>query len=165
MLKSKKKEKIIQLETINNIFTNLKTLLVVGYSGLKVKDFQKFKKNIASENSKLQFFKNSLLNKVAQEKKWVDANSVFKEKIFLIFNQEESIATIKKTYQFSNQFSKTKIKLGLLGKNWLKREMIKEIALLPNKQELLLKLVNILRLIPQSLVLVLKKILEKKEKI
>jgi large subunit ribosomal protein L10 len=138
------KQKI--LEDLKENIAKAKAIVLIGITGLKVKEVSEFKKRLKAVDSRLKVAKKTLTELAFKDNKMDFDKNQFKEEMALVFGFKEGISTAKAVYQFSQDQTvngdKLKILSGFLDKEPKTSEEIIVLAQLPTKEELLAKLVG-----------------------
>ena len=141
------KTKTQKQNIIQQIADNLKaqkSLLFIDYKGIGVKDLSQLRKQLKEVGAKLEVAKKTLLSRAFKEK-GIDTD--FKNmdgQIALIYSFEDPLAGIKTTHTFSKRRNDIKLLGGYMENQMLDALQIKELALLPSKEELLGRFVGTL---------------------
>jgi large subunit ribosomal protein L10 len=142
-INKKQKQKII--ESLKEMFSRQKAIILIGITGLKVKDISLLRKNIKLIDGSLKVAKKTLMKLVFKESNLEFDREKFKEEIALVFGFNDEISTAKTVYQFSQNplvgGEKLKILGGYFDGEFKEAEEIIQLAELPSKEELMTKLV------------------------
>jgi len=130
------------LEGLREKITRQKAMVLVGITGIKVKDLSALRKKLRTANAKIQIVKKTLASLVLKEKNLDFNKNQHKEEIAFVFAFEDEIPPAKIVYQLSRENDKLKILGGFLGNQFKSREEMIFLAQLPTKEELLAKLVG-----------------------
>jgi large subunit ribosomal protein L10 len=136
-----KKRKI--LEKLKEKIGNQKIMIFVDFTGLKSKDLFLLRKKLKESGNDLKVAKKTLINLALREKNLdvVDVKKMIGE-IALIFGLSDEILPAKTVFEFSKENKNLKILGGILEKKFVGAEKIEELAKLPSREELLMKLVR-----------------------
>ena len=134
------KQKI--LEDLRDKIARQKAIILVGITGLKVKDISELRKRIKKIDGNLKVVKKTLANLVFKEKKIDFGKEKFKTELALIFGFKDEILPAKIAYQFALTNEKLKILGGFLENKFKEADYIITLAQLPTKEELLARLVR-----------------------
>jgi large subunit ribosomal protein L10 len=136
-----KKRKI--LEKLKEKIGNQKIMIFVDFTGLKSKDLFLLRKKLQESGNDLKVAKKTLINLALREKNLdvVDVKKMIGE-IALIFGLSDEILPAKTVFEFSKENKNLKILGGILEKKFVGAEKIEELAKLPSREELLMKLVR-----------------------
>jgi large subunit ribosomal protein L10 len=140
-------------EIIKKIKENLeiqKASVFVGFKGIKAKDLFDLREKLKKDKCLLKVMKKTLLDIVLKEKKIDELKKKFAGEIALIFGFEDEILPAKIVHQFSLKNENIKILGGIFpaqggpaaGWEFVEKEKILALALLPSRQELLAKVVS-----------------------
>lgn len=139
-LTKQQKQKI--LVSLREMFSRQKAIILVGITGLKVKDITELRKKIKTSEGNLSVVKKTLAELVFKENK-IDFNKAqFKEQIALVFGFKDEILPAKTVYQFSKENKKLKILGGYFENSYKETEEVITLAQLPSKDELMARLVG-----------------------
>ena len=119
-------------------------MILVDFTGLKVKDLFDLRKKLRAVNSQLKVEKKTLLNLVLKDYDvdFTQKIDKFKTQIAVVFGFEDPISPAKTLYQFSLGNPNLKILTGYFEKEVKEKEEIITLAQLPTKEELLARLVG-----------------------
>jgi large subunit ribosomal protein L10 len=155
-----REEKISIVNDISKLIYDSHYIYVLNYKNINVKEFQQFKSNINENNLKCQVIKNSFFMKAISKK---DLNKFLDFKLndsnILIYgNNGDFVNTTKFLDSIISKHSKLSFKIGYsINSNQLFfEESIKKIAVLPSRDVLLSKCVNIMSMSYSKLVYLLK---------
>ena len=147
-----KKEEI--LDDLRDKVARQKGMILVGITGLKVKDLSDLRKKLKAGDGNLKVIKKTLIEKVFKEENLIggeskdsSSSSIFdkeemKTEIALAFGFKDEIGTAKTVYQAGLANKKLKILGGFINNEFNEAELIIALAKLPSKEELLAKLVG-----------------------
>lgn len=161
------KEKIVKF--LKEEIRKAKVIVFSDYRGLKVKEIQNLRESL-KEKGRFYVTKKTLLKRALEDLDLKIEEEIL-EGLGLIFGHEE-IQPLKILVDFSKEHEKFKIKGGILEERMLTLEEILNLAKLPNKEELLTKLVfqiksplvglqNVLKANLRNLIYILKQIANK----
>ena len=139
-LTKQQKQKIIG--DLKEMLSRQKAIILVGISGLKVKDIAQLRKKLKAIDGNLKVVKKTLIELAFKESKLEFDKDKFREEIALAFGFKDEILPAKTVYQFSRENEKLKILGGYLEGNFKEAEEIITLAQLPTREELLAKLVG-----------------------
>jgi len=134
------KQKI--LDDLKDKIAKQKVVLLIGITGLKVKDMADLKKKLKPINANLKVAKKTLIEKAFKENNLEFSKDEYKEEMALLFGFEDEIMPAKVAYQFGLANEKLKILGGFLEGKFKKAEEMIVLAQLPTREELLAKLVG-----------------------
>lgn len=134
------KQKII--EDLKDKIAKQKAMVLVGITGLKVKDISELRKKLKAVNGNLKVAKKTLIEKAFKENNLEFDKKRYKEEIALAFGFQDEILPAKTVYQVSKENEKLKILGGFLERKFKEAGEIITLAQLPTKEELWAKLVG-----------------------
>jgi len=121
-----------------------KTVVIVNYQGLKVKEIWDLKKKLRGPGIGFQIIKNTLF-KIALKKDKIDvSDSLLDQPIALVWGLEDEVIPAKLTVEFGKTAEKLKIIGGIVNGIYEDENKIKQLASLPGREELYAKLVGTL---------------------
>ncbi len=141
LTKDQKKE---ILSDLTDKISRQKAIFLVGITGLKVEDTFQLRKLLKKNEATIQVAKKTLIEKAFQGNKLEFDKNKYKEEIALIFGFKDEISPAKIAYQFSKENEHLKILEGYAQGQILSREEVMALAQLPEREELLAKMVSVL---------------------
>jgi large subunit ribosomal protein L10 len=136
-----KTQKQKALEDLKDKIARQKALILIGISGVKVKDLSSLRKKLKETGNVLKVAKKNLLDIALKEKKMVFDKDKFKMEIALAFGFEDEILPAKTVYQFTKESENLKILGGFIQNEFKNAEEIVKLAQLPSREELLAKVI------------------------
>jgi large subunit ribosomal protein L10 len=121
-------------------------LFVVDYTGLTVDKFAELRKRLNASSAEIHVFKNNLVKKAAEKA----GQSAY------VTGAKDVCATAKILKNFTAEFMKPVMKVGVLDGNLLDAQSIKTLADLPTREVLLSQLLGVLQGPASALARVLK---------
>jgi len=134
-------------QLVNKISEQLeksKAVLLVNFSGLKVKEERDLKKKLREQGIVFEVIKNSLFKLALKKAKISLDEALLDQPIALIWSAEDEVLPAKITVGFTKEVEKIKLVGGIIDKRFVDPEMIKQLAALPGREELYAKLVGAL---------------------
>jgi len=142
-----KKQKEIFIKNFREKLKDYNLVVFCNFHGLKIEDQQKLQKEFKKNNGEIFVAKNTLIKKALEQENigmpeitgqtivGLSIDEILAAKIFKIFQKEK-----KDIINYSFGLSKTE-------KGWsvINKEVIEELASVPSKEELLTRLVNVLK--------------------
>lgn len=141
MPKTKEQKKTI-ISSYDEKLDKAKSIVLVEYAGLKVKDNEELRNQCKKENSEYVTLKKSLA-KIAFDKKEIkdfDLNNL-DGSVAMVLGYEDEVTPAKLVDTFVKKHNVMKILAGIIDSKVLQAAQVKELAKLPSKQELLGKVV------------------------
>lgn len=119
-----------------------KTVILINFIGLKVKEIQDLKKKLKEKGIGFQIIKNSLL-KIALKNAGVEVSNVLLDQpIAIVWGSDDEVDPAKLTVEFGKTAEKLEIVGGLMNQEFVSIDVIKQLASLPGRNELYAKLVG-----------------------
>ena len=144
------KKKIV--DELKDLLSEQKAIVLVGISGLKVKELTELRKKLKTSGSKIKVLKKTLAKLAFAEKK-IDgdedksSSSIFdkeemKTEMAFVFGFEDEISPAKNVFQFSKENENLKILGGFIEGQFKDAEEMIVLAQMPSKEELFARLVG-----------------------
>lgn len=133
-----KKEKIVK--ELKENFLNQKSVFLVDYKGLTANEIIEIKNELRGVNSIFKVAKKTLIKIVFENFE----KEKFKEQVGLIFGYKDEVAPTKVIYKFS-KVNNLKILGGYLEGSFIPPEEVIKLAKLSSREELLEKLIFIMK--------------------
>lgn len=171
-------KKIDIVADLTEKLTKAKSVVFTDYRGLQTPQLENLRRKVEEGGGAFGITKNTLLQLALQRVKYspplANQNSKLKGPTATLFAFTDEVAPIKALVNFAKEWELPKIKLGVLGKDFIDAEKVKELANLPGKNELFAKLaremqvptynlVNVLKSNLRNLVYVIKALSEQKQ--
>jgi large subunit ribosomal protein L10 len=134
------KEKLLQ--NYQEIATKAKAIIFAGFSGLKTRALFELRDKLFSQQIKSQVVKNRVFALALRESHQEIPQEILDQPLLVVYSFEDEIMPAKLVYEFSRENDKLQILGGLVDKNFSDREKIKALALLPSREELVMRLVS-----------------------
>lgn len=125
------------LQQITDNLKKQKSLLFVDYKGIGVKDLSQLRKQLKEVGARLEVAKKTLLSRAFKEKGIETDFKNMEGQIALVYSFEDPIAGIKSAHAFSRGNEHLKLLGGIMEDQMLDASQVKELALLPSKEQLL----------------------------
>jgi large subunit ribosomal protein L10 len=139
-LTKQQKQKI--LDDLRDKIARQKAIILVGVTGLKVKDLADLRRRLKNIDANIQIAKKTLAGIALKEKKLDFDKNKLKEETGFVFGFKDKIETAKTVYQFTKENENLKILGGYFENQPKDIEEIITFAQLPSREELLAKLVG-----------------------
>lgn len=130
-------------EILEKISQNLKDKksVIVGYSGLAVKELEQLRNSLEEKGVGFFVVKNTL-TKIALDKEGVTVDDeILKKPVAIAFSSDE-VASAKEIKNFSKTHEKLEIFGGIIENKFVPVSTISALALLPSREELIAKVVG-----------------------
>ncbi len=130
-------------ELVENLKTWLKShvVIVVSFTGLKVKDISQLRKDLFAKNSDFKMVKNTLLKR-ALPSEYDIPEELFTKPLAIIYGKGDEIEVCKTLEQFAKGKEQMEILQGWIDEKPILKEEIIQLALLPPKEMVFGRLVG-----------------------
>lgn len=137
---------IDQVKVLQELLGKAKSLVLADFKGLTVQKQQTLRNSLKEVGGELTVVKNTLLQLALKKSNFsLPAKQLpLTGPTILLFSFKDEIAPLKILYQFAQENEIPKIKFGFLNQDFLEKEKVEELAQLPSKGGLQLKLVGLL---------------------
>lgn len=142
LLTREKKEQLVTEMT--NHLENSKTMVLVNFQGLKVKEIQELKKKLREQGIGFQIVKNSLLKIALKNKNLSFEETLLDQPVAIVWGGEDEVLPAKITAEFGKTAENLTILGGIVNLSFADVSMIKQLASLPSREELYAKLTGTL---------------------
>ena len=163
--KAQKKESIDALEQAlpGSTITIFTTFARAGEAGLSVAQMQEMKRTIRQADGEYVVAKKTLVDKALQDLKY-DGVDVFSMdgSIGLVLGRGDAYAVAKQLYQFAKANPALKLFVAWMDGHAVSHEQLMDIATLPTRDELLARLLGMLKYPLSSLAVVLNQVATQK---
>lgn len=123
-----------------------KSIVFADYKGLSVEEIKELRAKLREEGASFQIAKKTLIKIAAQEAGYEGiADEVMEGPVGAAFSMEDEIAAAKILHNFSKAHKNLKLRGAFFENRVLSVAETKELAILPGKEELLAKLVYMLK--------------------
>lgn len=121
-----------------------KSIVFTTFSGLKTQALNELKNQLFEKGFSYGVAKNRLLQRVLKDQKIEIPSEILDKPLFLVFSSQDEISPAKIVFKFSKDNEALVILGGLIDKEFVDAEKVKTLALLPSREELLAKLLNVI---------------------
>ena len=153
-LTKEQKQKV--LDDLKEKIAKQKAMLLVGITGLKVKDIADLRRKLKVADGNLKVAKKTLIERALKQNKLDFDKKDYQEELALVFSFKDEILPAKTVYDFSETNPELKILGGFFEGEFLESEKVIELAKLPTKEQLLARLVGSISAPMSNLVSVLE---------
>jgi large subunit ribosomal protein L10 len=146
-----KKESLFN--NIKDLAAKMKSLVLINYYGLKVKEINQLRQELRKNNCQYVVAKKTLLKKALKEQ-GIDETSVDKIEggIGMVLGMEDEVAPARVVTAFKKDHDKMNIHGGIFNGAFITLEQVKQISNLPSKEQLLAQVVYTIKAPLQSIV-------------
>jgi large subunit ribosomal protein L10 len=149
-LERKSKEKV--MAELQQKLTSANALFLTEYSGMKVAQISKLRRELNGAGGEFKVAKNTLLTKAAVGTQAESLSDQFAGPNAMIYSYKDPVMIAKVLAGVAKEMPKLKVKLGLLGTQHLTPQDIANLATIPPKDVLVAKLLGLMKGMPQRLV-------------
>jgi len=135
-----KKDEI--LKELKDKVSKQKSIVLVGITGMKVKDLSVLRQQLRACGSELKVVKKTLAQKALKDQKIDFDKKSFKTEVGFVFGYEDEVLPAKTIYKFAKKNEKLQILGGFLEGLYKEGKEVIVLAQLPGKKELLAKMVG-----------------------
>lgn len=135
------KERIVQ--ELTEKFQKAQSVYLADFKGLDVTSIMELRRNLRSESVEFLVVKNTLARLAIDEAGVHELRDFFEGPISVAFGYDDPVTPARILVDFSKKHERPEIRGGLLEGRVLTAEQIKEVASLPSKQELLIKIATL----------------------
>lgn len=141
-----KPEKEALVKEIAEKIKSPEAVFLADYQGLTVQEISELRRKLRENKVSLKVVKNTLLNLAFKESNRAEL-SFLKEYLkgpTAILWSDDPVKLAKILNEFTQEHNQLEVKAGIAGKDFINKEKIKLLALLPSKEELISKLLSLL---------------------
>jgi large subunit ribosomal protein L10 len=132
--------------------TAANALFLTEYSGMKVAQISKLRRELDGAGGELKVAKNTLLTKASVGTQAESISEYFTGPNAMIYSYKDPVGVAKVLAGVAKEMPKLKVKLGLLGSQYLTPADVVNLATIPPKDVLVAKLLGLMKGMPQRLV-------------
>ncbi len=139
--------KIQIVKNLKESLSKAKGLVLTDYHGLSVPEVEVLRRSLQEVGANYQVVKNTLLQLALKESgsRFTINDLRFTGPTAIVLSCEDEIEPIKTIYNFAKEHEALKIKGGFFEEGWAAPEKLKKIAFLPNREELLSRLIGMVQ--------------------
>jgi len=141
MVNPKKKHIVDELQ---EKLTKVKALVLVDYTGLSVPQQARLRKEIKQSGAEFTVIKNTLFKLALKNSQYHQLDSFLSGPNATLFAYKDGLKPIKVLVKFIEEFELPQIKAGVFENQVVDKETILQLAQIPDREELLAKLVSLL---------------------
>jgi large subunit ribosomal protein L10 len=139
-----RREKEKEVQDLKEKFSKIKSAVLTNYTGLSVSDIQDLRKKLREENIDYKISKNTLI-KLAVKDSNIDIDpEIFDGQMAVAYGYNDEIMPAKIIYTFFKEHEKPEILGGIFEGKYINKEFTEQLALIPGREELHAKFVNVL---------------------
>lgn len=119
-----------------------KSAVLIDYKGLKVKETEELRKDLREKSVDFRVVKNSLLKIVLKDKKIKIEDEILDRPLGLAIGYQDEAVPAKALNDFSKKHESLELLGGILENEFIDESKIKQLAMLPSKDELRARLLG-----------------------
>jgi large subunit ribosomal protein L10 len=131
-----------RLAELNDLLANQDAVLFTNYQGLKAKEVDQVRLAVEPSGAKYLVTKNTLLRKALKDAGLELESSAFDQPLACVFALTDQVATAKSLVKVGKELEALEILGGIVDGQLVDEAMIRNLATLPGREELLAKLVG-----------------------
>jgi len=160
MKKATLNKKIEDVNVITSKFEESVIAIVVDSKGLTVTEVSELRNNLYKVGCELKVVKNNILRRAADKMGYENIQESFVGPSAVAFSKDAGSAA-KVIFDFAKKNNNLEVKAGLIEGKFTKKEDLKAIAGLPNKEGMIAMLLSVMQAPIRNLGVVIKAIAEK----
>lgn len=131
---------------LNEKFTKSKSVVFANYMGLTVNDVQQLRRELRKENNEMVVAKKTLIGLMLEKAGLSrEATKDMDGGLAVVFGYGDEVSPAKVVATFAKKHEMVGLQAGILEGKLIDTAAVKQLSLLPTKQELLAKMVGSLR--------------------
>lgn len=146
---------------LNDTLSRAKFAVVTDFSGLKVTELEKLRKNLRESDAQIQIAKNTLLKIAVKGTSYEGLSDSFTGTTAIALGFKEPVGPAKILTAFAAEFKAFSIRSAVLEGSLLSADDVVALSKLPGREELLAKLLGTMAAVPTGFVRVLSAIPQK----
>lgn len=119
-----------------------KSVILVNFRGLKVKDMQGLRKKMAEQGINIKVVKNKLLEKALADQAIEINKEILDKPLACIFGFQDEVAPAKIVYEFSRTNEKIELLGAIVNKQYITSQEVVSLAKLPSREQLYAKIIG-----------------------
>jgi large subunit ribosomal protein L10 len=153
MARLSREEKIKEIERLAEAFKKAKTAIFALYRGLSVREMTGLRRKMREKSIEIKVVKTSLLKRALdQDKLPLPSEDVLSQPIAVVFSFDDEIMPAKILAEAQKESAKLTMLAGYISGKLVQAEYLDNLASLPGREELVLRLVGTLANLPRRLV-------------
>lgn len=149
-------EKTENISELQGCFARASVALIAVGQGLDVTTVQKLRRDLRKVGGEYKVAKNTLAKLAIRDTSFSELDPAFKGPTGIVFGYADPVSVAKVLVKFSEDHNKLSISAGVLEKQLLKPEDVKQLAELPSREVLLAQLMGLLQAPASQLVRLLQ---------
>lgn len=132
-----RRQKEKKVELIKEDLNQAKIIILTDYRGLTVAQMNKLRRNLQNEGIKYKVVKNTLTRLAATELGLEEMNEYMDGPVAIAYGYDDPVTPVKVLVGFAKENDQLTLKSGLLDKQILNEQTLKQLAQLPPREVLL----------------------------
>ena len=145
-------EKNLIIKEIKSRVDQTPYVLLTDYTGMQVPQFNELRNRLSGAKAEFRVVKNTLLRRALNDSQMPDMESYLHGQSAVVLGESDVSAAAKVLKNFTAEFKKPQLKVGILDKAVLNVDEIMALADLPSKEVLQAKLLGLLQAPASTLV-------------
>jgi len=137
-------EKNLIISEIKSRVDKTPYVLITDYTGMQVPQFNELRNRLSGAKAEYRVVKNTLLRRALADSQMPDMESYLHGQSAVVMGESDVSAAAKVLKNFTAEFQKPKLRIGILDKAVLEVDQIMALAELPSKDVLQAKLLGLL---------------------
>lgn len=138
-----RKEQVV--EELNQAFRANRNVLLINFTGVNVADITELRRKVAQAGSQYRVIKNTLAVRAARDTAVAQLTDYFEGPTAVALSKEDPVQVVRILTDFVKAHPSMSFKVGVLDETVLSAEQIEQLATLPSREELLAKLIYLMR--------------------
>lgn len=155
--------KKVEVEAVQEKFSNAVSTVVVDYRGLTVSEMTELRSLLRAEGVELKVLKNNISSRAAKAANYEELAELFKGTTAVAFSNEDVVAPARIISGFAKKHEALELKGGTMEESVISLDEVKALAALPSRDGLLSMLLSVLQAPLRNLALVTKELATKAE--
>ncbi len=151
------------VEEIKEKLNKAKSAVVIDYMGINVAEANGMRKKLRDANVDYVVYKNTMFNKAIADTEFEKLQAVLKGPSAFAFGYEDAVAPARVLNGIMKEYKKMNFKGGIVEGGFYDSEQMKDIALLPSRDELIAKFMGSVQSPVSKMVRTLQAIADAKE--
>ncbi len=125
------------VEELKDKINEANSIVIVDYLGLSVEEVTKLRVELMKNGCEFKVIKNNIIRRAAEAAGYEELTESTTGPNAIAFSYEDSVSAAKVIHEFAKEHKKPELKVGIVDKEFMNNEMIKKIATIPSREELL----------------------------
>jgi large subunit ribosomal protein L10 len=157
------KQKQAVIDEIKGKLENAKSAVVIDYKGINVAEANAMRRKLREANVDYVVYKNTLFNRAITGTAFEGLSSILSGPSAFAFGYEDAVTPAKVLSGIMKEYKKMSFKGGVVEDSFYDGEQMKEIAVLPSREELIAKFMGSIQSPVSKMVRTLQAVADAKE--